>query len=111
MKAPYSLSFGMLLPKRCDRPSRLHSFPESQATPVEANTLPGFGHGIKPLGQIRDSYIVATDKEGLLLVDQHVAHERILFEQFRDGRFARAAGLQPLLIPATLDLSPAEIEA
>ena len=73
--------------------------------------LPGLGHGIKPLGQIRDSYIVATDEEGLLLVDQHVAHERILFEQFRDGRLARSAGLQPLLIPATLDLSPAEIEA
>ncbi len=77
----------------------------------EARTLPGFGHGIKPLGQIRDSYIVATDEEGLLLVDQHVAHERVLFEQFRDARLARAAGLQPLLIPATLDLSPSESEA
>ena len=85
--------------------------PESQATPLERNTLPGFGHGIKPLGQIRDSYIVATDEEGLLLVDQHVAHERVLFEQFRDARQARAAGLQALLIPATLDLSPSEAEA
>jgi DNA mismatch repair protein MutL len=92
----------------CATDSRL---PESQATPLETNTLPGFGHGIKPLGQIRDSYIVATDEEGLLLVDQHVAHERVLFEQFRDARQARAAGLQPLLIPATLDLSPSEAEA
>jgi DNA mismatch repair protein MutL len=33
--------------------------------PLESNTLPGFGHGITPLGQIRDSYIVATDEEGL----------------------------------------------
>jgi DNA mismatch repair protein MutL len=82
-----------------------------EAAAVGASMLPGLGHGIKPLGQIRDSYIVATDEEGLLLVDQHVAHERILFEQFRDGRLARSAGLQPLLIPATLDLSPAEIEA
>jgi DNA mismatch repair protein MutL len=82
-----------------------------EAASIEATVLPGLGHGIKPLGQIRDSYIVATDEEGLLLVDQHVAHERILFEQFRDGRLARSAGLQPLLIPATLDLSPAEIEA
>jgi DNA mismatch repair protein MutL len=85
--------------------------PSEEATPLETNTLPGFGHGIKPLGQIRDSYIVATDEEGLLLVDQHVAHERVLFEQFRDARLARAAGLQPLLIPATLDLSPSESEA
>ncbi|MEK6322079.1 MAG: DNA mismatch repair endonuclease MutL [Acidobacteriota bacterium] len=84
---------------------------ESEARPLESSALPGLGHGIKPLGQIRDSYIVATDEEGLLLVDQHVAHERVLFEQFRDARLARAAGLQPLLIPATIDLTPAEAEA
>jgi len=85
--------------------------PASSVPPLETKTLPGFGHGIKPMGQIRDSYIVATDEEGLLLVDQHVAHERVLFEQFRDTRLARSAGLQPLLIPATLDLSPSESEA
>ena len=83
---------------------------DNEAAPLEA-ALPGLGHGIKPLGQIRDSYIVATDEEGLLLIDQHVAHERVLFEQFRDERLARSAGLQPLLIAATLDLSPAEAEA
>ncbi len=95
-----------------ERPCATDSMlPASEATPLESSTLPGFGHGIKPLGQIRDSYIVATDEEGLLLVDQHVAHERVLFEQFRDARLARAAGLQPLLIPATLDLSPSEAEA
>ncbi|HXF38885.1 MAG TPA: DNA mismatch repair endonuclease MutL [Blastocatellia bacterium] len=84
---------------------------DGDAKPIEPVSLPGFGHGIKPLGQIRDSYIVATDEEGLLLVDQHVAHERVLFEQYRDDRLARVAGLQPLLIPVTLDLTPAEIEA
>lgn len=79
-------------------------------TPAE-QALPNLGHGIKPLGQIRDSYIVATDEEGLLLVDQHVAHERVLFEQFRDERLARAIDVQPLLIPETIDLSPAEADA
>jgi DNA mismatch repair protein MutL len=78
---------------------------------LEARELPGLGHGIKPLGQIRDSYIVATDEEGLLLVDQHVAHERVLFEQFRDIRLARSAEIQPLLIPETLDLTPAEVDS
>jgi DNA mismatch repair protein MutL len=78
---------------------------------LEERELPGLGHGIKPLGQIRDSYIVATDEEGLLLVDQHVAHERVLFEQFRDVRLARSAEVQPLLIPETLDLNPAEVES
>jgi DNA mismatch repair protein MutL len=81
------------------------------AAGVSDAALPGMGHGIKPMGQIRDSYVVATDEEGLLLVDQHAAHERILFEQFRDVRLARAAEVQPLLIPETLDLSPAEAEA
>jgi len=73
--------------------------------------LPGLGHGMKPLGQIRDSYIVATDEEGLLLIDQHVAHERVLFERFRDHRLAESVGVQPLLIPETIDLTPAEADA
>ncbi|HKF55328.1 MAG TPA: DNA mismatch repair endonuclease MutL [Blastocatellia bacterium] len=80
-----------------------------QAT--EPATLPGLGHGIKPMGQIRDSYIVATDDEGLLLIDQHVAHERVLFEQFRDRHLARNRESQPMLVPPTIDLSPAESEA
>ena len=89
---------------------------EAEAEPVlefrlEESPLPDLGHGIRPLGQIRDSYIVATDEEGLLLLDQHVVHERILFEQFRDVRLNRERGTQPLLIPETLDLSPAEAAA
>jgi len=78
---------------------------------LESQTLPDMGHGIKPLGQIRDSYIVATDDEGLLLVDQHAAHERVLFEQFRDVKLSAASRIQPLLIPVTLDLTPAEADA
>jgi len=85
---------------------------EQAPAPVhEEQSLPDMGHGIKATGQIRDSYIVATDDEGLLLIDQHVAHERVLFEQFRDLRLARAVPVQPLLIPETLDLTPAEAEA
>lgn len=78
---------------------------------LESEPLPIASHGIKPLGQIRDSYIAATDDEGLLLVDQHAAHERVLFEQMRDTRLSRAPNIQPLLIPETIDLSPAEVEA
>jgi DNA mismatch repair protein MutL len=79
--------------------------------PDESTDSHTMGHGITPLGQIRDSYIIATDDEGLLLFDQHVVHERILFEQFRDGKLSRLANIQPLLIPETLDLTPAEAEA
>jgi DNA mismatch repair protein MutL len=77
----------------------------------EAAELPQLGHGIKPMGQIRESYIVATDEEGLLLIDQHVAHERILFEQFRDRRLSPSPEFQPMLVPQTIDLSPVESEA
>lgn len=84
--------------------------PANQAV-HDAVAVSEMGHGIKPLGQIRDSYIVATDDEGLLLFDQHVVHERILFEKIRDGKLSQVAAVQPLLIPETLDLSPAEAEA
>lgn len=94
-----------------DAPGVEQDIAAREAGVLEKRELPGLGHGIKPLGQIRDSYIVATDEEGLLLVDQHVAHERVLFEQFRDLKLTRAVEIQPLLIPETIDLSPAEVES
>ena len=66
---------------------------------------------IRPLGQIRESFIIATDDEGLLLFDQHAAHERILFERFRDARRAGEPVRQQLLIPETIDLAPAQVAA
>jgi DNA mismatch repair protein MutL len=87
------------------------SFEESTNAKAEIPIASDLGHGITPLGQIRDSYIVATDDEGLLLIDQHVAHERVLFEQIRDGKLSQIAEVQPLLLPETMDLSPAEAEA
>ena len=66
---------------------------------------------LRALGQIRDSFIVATDEEGLLLIDQHVAHERILFERFRESTTANPPARQALLLPETLDLTPAQSAA
>jgi DNA mismatch repair protein MutL len=63
---------------------------------------------IRPLGQLDDSFIIATDSEGLLLIDQHVAHERILFDKYRALESARSAESQHLLIPETFDLTPAQ---
>jgi DNA mismatch repair protein MutL len=90
---------------------RLSGYTETLKQNVSQEPATSYWHGIKPMGQIRDSYIVATDDEGLLLFDQHVVHERILFEQIRDGKMSRAMQIQPLLIPETLDLTPAEVEA
>jgi DNA mismatch repair protein MutL len=63
---------------------------------------------VRILGQIHDSYIVAADADGLLLIDQHVAHERILFEQRVRALLARDVLVQMLLTPLVVDLSPAQ---
>jgi DNA mismatch repair protein MutL len=66
---------------------------------------------IRPLGQLDESFIVAIDREGLLLIDQHVAHERILFDKYRALEGTRRPESQNLLVPETFDLTPAQIAA
>lgn len=66
---------------------------------------------IRVVGQLHDSFIIAIDDEGLLLIDQHVAHERILFDKFRRSETERAIERQSLLLPETIDLSPAQSQA
>jgi DNA mismatch repair protein MutL len=63
---------------------------------------------IRPLGQLEESFIIATDDEGLLLIDQHVAHERVLFDKYRALEAARRTESQQLLVPETFDLTPAQ---
>ncbi|HEU4837325.1 MAG TPA: DNA mismatch repair endonuclease MutL [Pyrinomonadaceae bacterium] len=63
---------------------------------------------IRPLGQLEESFIIATDDEGLLLIDQHVAHERILFDKYRVLETERRTDSQQLLVPETFDLTPAQ---
>jgi DNA mismatch repair protein MutL len=64
-----------------------------------------------PLGQFRDTFIIAIDDEGIAIVDQHVAHERVLFERIMQQLTERPLESQGLLIPIVLDLAPAEREA
>jgi DNA mismatch repair protein MutL len=66
---------------------------------------------IRPLGQLDESFIIATDNEGLLLIDQHVAHERVLFDKYRASETARHPESQQMLIPETFDLTPAQAAA
>ena len=63
---------------------------------------------IRPLGQLDESFIIATDDEGLLLIDQHVAHERVLFDKYRALEAERRTESQQLLVPETFDLTPAQ---
>ncbi|NNE98245.1 MAG: hypothetical protein HKN25_04410, partial [Pyrinomonadaceae bacterium] len=66
---------------------------------------------IQPIAQLHESFIVAFDDEGLLLIDQHVAHERILFDKFRKMEMERKTESQNLLLPETIDLTPAQAAA
>ena len=63
---------------------------------------------LKPLGQIRNSFILAVNENGLWIVDQHVAHERVLFERILKQRAAQKVESQRLLMPIVLELSPAQ---
>jgi DNA mismatch repair protein MutL len=73
----------------------------------EEPTLASLGT-LKPLGQIRNSFILAVNEDGLWIVDQHVAHERVLFERVLKQRAAQKVESQRLLMPIVLELSPAQ---
>jgi DNA mismatch repair protein MutL len=62
------------------------------------------------LGQFRDTFIVAMDDEGIAIIDQHVAHERVLFERVMERLTAGRLESQRLLVPIVLELTPAAYE-
>jgi DNA mismatch repair protein MutL len=64
---------------------------------------------LKPLGQVNSSFIVAVNGEGLWIIDQHVAHERVLFEQHLRARREGQLTGQRVLVPMMVELSPRQI--
>jgi DNA mismatch repair protein MutL len=72
----------------------------------------GFGRTVPeirpmiPLGQFRDTFIIAVDDEGIAIIDQHVAHERVLFERVMERLTSGPLQAQRLLVPLVMDLSP-----
>jgi DNA mismatch repair protein MutL len=63
---------------------------------------------LHPLGQIRNSFILAVNEDGLWIIDQHVAHERVLFEKILRQRSAQQVESQRLLLPLVIELTPAQ---
>ncbi len=63
---------------------------------------------LRPLGQIHESFIIAAGRDGLWIIDQHVAHERILFEKVLAQRAAGRVEVQRLLMPLVLQLTPGQ---
>jgi DNA mismatch repair protein MutL len=82
--------------------------PLDSATKFVGEVTDSLSQNIRPLGQLDESFIIATDDAGLLLIDQHVAHERVLFDKYRALETARQSESQRMLIPETFDLSPAQ---
>ena len=64
-----------------------------------------------PLGQFRDTFIIAVDAQGIAIIDQHVAHERVLFERVMERLTAGRLESQRLLVPLVLDLAPSAHQA
>jgi DNA mismatch repair protein MutL len=104
---PVALNFQATLPR-----GHFDAVPDRGCSPVldvseEEPTLSALGT-LRPLGQVRNSFILAVNEDGLWIIDQHVAHERVLFERVLKQRAAMKAESQRLLMPIVLELSPAQ---
>ncbi|MBK8014042.1 MAG: DNA mismatch repair endonuclease MutL [Deltaproteobacteria bacterium] len=66
---------------------------------------------LEPVGQVLSTYLVCLDSGGLVVIDQHAAHERIAFEKLRSQHRGRAIDVQPLLVPLPIELDPVRASA
>jgi DNA mismatch repair protein MutL len=90
------------------RPETMQGFAEDPApelAPPQPTDAP-LGHA---RGQIHETYIVAETADGFVLIDQHAAHERIVYEQMKAQLAASGIPTQPLLIPSVIDMDPVSI--
>jgi DNA mismatch repair protein MutL len=87
-----------------DTHAGLHQMPADWERVDSLAALPD----LRPIGQLHESFIVAAGRDGLWIIDQHVAHERILFEQVLRQRAAGNIEVQQLLMPLVLQLTPSQ---
>ncbi|MBV8629425.1 MAG: DNA mismatch repair endonuclease MutL [Silvibacterium sp.] len=116
--APFALAEPERKPEDVKLPFSIGSQPAAAihacGAEIETEELPDGGEpatlnslaSLKPLGQLRESFILAVNDEGLWIVDQHVAHERVLFEKILREREVERVERQRLLMPLLVDLQP-----
>jgi len=105
VKAPFSLQAPPEIVQGYERP--LHLAYGTAPAPAPDASYADFGRVMRevhPLGQLRDSFIIATDSTGVILIDQHVAHERVLFEAYLRQNLAGSLEVQRLLMPIVVEL-------
>ncbi len=84
--------------------------PSSAATPPVSDAAGAFAP-LVPLGQFRDTFIVAVDNDGIAIIDQHVAHERVLYERTLERLTTGRLESQRLLVPMIVELASAARQA
>ena len=99
-----------ILPRASDAAGEA-SAPVAVATPDIPARTPVEIRPMIPLGQFRDTFIIAVDDEGVAIVDQHVAHERVLFERVMEKLMSGRLESQRLLTPILLEMSAAQRQA
>lgn len=98
-----------LTPRTESAPLRLRVPDTHGGFPLEAGPLePSMANigDLRPMGQLHNSFIIAAGRDGLWIIDQHVAHERILFEQVLAQQASGRPEAQQLLMPVILPLTP-----
>jgi DNA mismatch repair protein MutL len=100
---------GGLIPSPTDTAPQVAENTAHETTQVEIQreqaNLNDLG-SLRPLGQLRDSFILAVNDDGLWIIDQHVAHERVLFEKILASRDVETVQRQRLLMPLLVELQP-----
>ncbi len=87
--------------------SMTHSMPDGKAATTAASDVPPMGFAI---AQIAGVYVLAENSDGLIVVDMHAAHERILYEKLKKNFDDNSVVRQPLLVPTTVSVAESEAE-